>query len=342
MNRNVPFVWIAMVFFGCDAPEPPTGIPRCEPAAELQVERRLKLGFRYLYEGEHTKARGEFEGLLEQEPSHPEALLGLRYTEGVSSKRKADGDRSWFTLAGRLIPASLKINPDRYSYESELQGKRLRQAAGDGVKDDAKTSFSSRTNRLGKKVSFDDLALIQKELNLVVFHDSLTVNAPEFFYSSAMEGRSSHFMVDTDGFIFQSLDLGHRAHHCGIEEIERRSIVITMINPMESSVPQTDQRELSAPGLRHGRKVTHWGYTPAQRRSVKRLTASLVAAFPNLNLRLPNDEMGRVPSGLLPIGPGVLKGLAGHFHINEEASDPSVAFPWDGIKRYRSLSDESR
>jgi N-acetyl-anhydromuramyl-L-alanine amidase AmpD len=341
---SLKFLTICLVtaFVGCDTPEPPTGIPRCEPAAELQVERRLKMGFRYLHEGDKSKARGEFKNLLEAEPSHPEALLGLRYTEGVSATPKRDEDRSSFTLAGRLIPAALKINPDRYSYALELEGQRLRKARTGGESGSVAASFSSRTNRLGKKIAFDDLALIQKEINLIVFHDSLTATASEFFYSSAMTGRSSHFLVDTDGSIFQSLDLGYRAHHCGIDEIERRSIAITMINPMEGSAPKTGQRELSPPSLRHGASVTHWGYTPAQRRSVKRLSAKLLASFPHLNLVVPNDEKGGVPSGHLAVTDASLRGLVGHFHIKADASDPSVSFPWDEITRYLSLSDESR
>jgi len=313
-------------------------MPRCEPEGELIVERNLKIGFRHLFDGDSKKARDVFNSLLAQEPEHPEALLGLRHAEGVATTRTGGVVESRFTIAGRLIPSPVKVNSERFRYEHEHEGQRVRDSSANDRVVDRKPSHSSRTDSAGTKVGLRDLTEVQKGIDAIVFRDSGTSTIVDFFYESAVNGASTHFIIDSDGSIFQSLDLAYRSHFCRVENVERRSIAITMINPMEISTQPREARSKSAPTQRHGAKVSHWGYTPSQRRSLNQLVAGLVGLLPQLRLAIPEDDMGRTLTSAL-LDAGEAKGLLGHFHLDSEATDPSVAFPWNELKRYLSAAN---
>jgi len=338
MNFFLKTALLLLVLSACDTPEPPSGIPRCEPEGELLVERNLKLGFRHLFEGDSKKARDVFKSLLEQEPEHPEALLGLRQAEGVVGQRATGSIESRFTIAGRLIPSPVRLNSERFRYEYEAAGQRLRDIATSGDIEERKRSYGLRTDKAGTKVGLRDFAKVQKEIDTVVFHDSETSSVEEYFYSSAVGGESTHFIIDTDGSIFQSLDVVNRPLFCGIENIERRAISITMINPVDLSRAAHGARSKSAPVQRHGRKISHWGYTPSQRRSLNQLVAGLFGLMPQLKVTVPEDELGRPLTGVVS-DTHKAKGLLGHFHLDSEAKDPTVAFPWDELKRYLSAAN---
>lgn len=88
LRRLALLLVVGVAIAACDPPPTPTGPPRCEPAEELLVERRLKEGFRALAEGDRAGAAAVFERLLGDEPGHPEALLGRRLaTRGAAALR---------------------------------------------------------------------------------------------------------------------------------------------------------------------------------------------------------------------------------------------------------------
>tara|TARA_B100000674_G_C37913066_1_gene949501 strand:+ start:951 stop:1688 length:738 start_codon:yes stop_codon:yes gene_type:complete len=243
------------------------------------------------------------------------------------------------TVAERLIPAPMPVNAERYRYEFEWEGQKVREGVREGGKATLKRPFKTRQDAAGKILAKDDLTQLQRTLDTLVFQDSQTATADDFFYASAVQNASTHFLIDTDGRIFQTLDLALEAKHCGVPSISRRSISVTLVNPMVESRKPREKRARSAPLERHGVKVVHWSYTPAQRRSLNKLVAGLLALLPNLNLELPEDEFGRVLTTVVS-KPHEAKGLLGHFHIDLEASDPTVAFPWRELKRYLSSSLE--
>jgi hypothetical protein len=63
-----------------------------------------------------------------------------------------------------------------------------------------------------------------------------------------------------------------------------------------------------------------------------------VGLLPNLKDSFPLDDQGKVTSQTLGKDSGQFRGILGHFHLNPKARDPSVAFPWDELKRYLSTS----
>ena len=335
------FALYVCVFFlsGCDAQEPPTGMPRCEPEGELIVERSLKNGFRHLYEGDSQKAREVFTELLADEPEHPEALLGRKLADGVAAQRGGVANDARLIVANRLIPAPMPVNSERFRYEFEREGQRVRDRIRGRAVANRKSPYSPRRDRAGAKVASNDLAQLQRVIDAIVFRDSQTHSAVDFFYASATEGASTHFLIDAEGLIHQTLDLAFEAHHCNVPTVSRRSISITLVNPMHTSEQNHHARVRSAPLMRHGVKISQWAYTPAQRRSLNQLVAGLLALFPQLKVEIPEDELGRILSG--PVSePAEATGLLGHFHLDGNALDPTVAFPWSELKRYLSVSLE--
>ena len=344
MKSRLVFVLIVLGLSACEAQDPPTGIPRCEPEGELLVERKLKTGFKHLFDGDSQQAREVFKELLEQEPEHPEALLGMKHSEGVATKRRGVSSESRFTIANRLIPAPMSVNSERFRYEYEWEGQRIRnRLAGLNEEDhnepDRKRPYSIRRDQVGAAIASDDLAHVQRAVDTIVFRDSQTNTVSEFFYLSAMKGHSTHFLIDPSGRIFQSLDLALEAHHCSVPNVSRRSISITVVNPMQISKKSMLDRQKSAPLERHGSKVSHWEYTPTQRRSLNQLVAGLLALVPQIRRDVPEDTLGRVLSTSVS-KPNDAKGLLGHFHIDSNVLDPTVAFPWVELKRYLSVSME--
>ena len=331
-------ILILLSLSACESEEPPTGMPRCEPEGELLIERDLKSGFRLLFEGDSQKARDVFRSILEQEKNHPEALLGVKHAEGVVTKHRGE-HAARLTVAERLIPAPMPVNAERYRYEYEWEGHKVREGVKESGKVNIKRPFKVRQDAAGKILAKDDLPQLQRTLDTLVFQDSQTATADEFFYASAVQNASTHFLIDADGRIFQTLDLALEAQHCGLPSISRRSISVTLVNPMVESTKPREERVRSAPLERHGVKVVHWSYTPAQRRSLNKLVAGLLALLPNLSVDLPEDEVGRVLTTVVS-KPQEAKGLLGHCHIDLNASDPTVAFPWRELKRYLSSSLE--
>ncbi len=68
----------------------PAGPPRCEPDAELALERSLKAGWRALAERDRAAAQAAFAEVISREPNHPEALRGLALLDHPAPCEPAD------------------------------------------------------------------------------------------------------------------------------------------------------------------------------------------------------------------------------------------------------------
>lgn len=340
MNRGVlPRTAACLLMWGgvwatlssCQSEEVPLGPPRCEPSSELQLERTLKEAYRALHQGERGEGRRLFSQVLSEAPGHPEAMRGLRKLEAGSEAGQIVPNPGHLMMAGRAVPVPLDLNVERYRFEEESLARKVRATTGE-----TPDLFGWRLDRQGKAVAWRALHRVQEHIDLLVIQDSRTVSARRFFHQGAQRGRSTHFTIDADGTVFQNLDVGHRALTGVPAGLEGRALSLTMVNPLDVDSPpgtQGQERPRSPPKLRRGKTVRHWGYTLPQSRSLQRLVVALVALFPHLKGTIPSGSDGAVASDTLGPEAAKVRGIVGQYHVSATASGPTVAFPWEELKR---------
>jgi N-acetyl-anhydromuramyl-L-alanine amidase AmpD len=85
-------------------------------------------------------------------------------------------------------------------------------------------------------------------------------------------------------------------------------------------------------GVIQGQRLVMYDLTNAQYDSLRKLTATLCAVFPNLTPDYPRDAAGGIVTTKLPDDQlAAYRGILGHFHIQDNKADPGPAFQWDRI-----------
>jgi N-acetylmuramoyl-L-alanine amidase len=213
-----------------------------------------------------------------------------------------------------------------------------------------------------------DLALLQKVVDLLVFHfDAAGTSRQCFNILQDHRDLSVHFMLDIDGTIYQTLDLKERAWHAG--NANTRSVGVEIANigayvKNDAKNPLADwyhrdtngQTTLTIPqkygdgGVRTPRFIGHparaeivdgniqgqdlvqYDYTPQQYAALAKLTATLCQVFPRIECRYPTDASGKLTPRVLPDADYKnFHGILGHYHLTTEKVDPGPAFNWDYV-----------
>ncbi len=211
------------------------------------------------------------------------------------------------------------------------------------------------------------LDLLRKNVDQFVLHyDVCGTSRQCFAVLQDDRGLSVHFMLDLDGTIYQTLDLKERAWHA--TSSNDRSIGIEIANmgsyPINASpgplvewyqkdekgqtfiqIPQrlggADSQRTKGVVLRpmqndpvvgeiQGGKQRMYDFTPQQYAALIKLTAALCDIFPQIKCDYPKDETGKLLTHTLP--PDQLedyKGVMGHYHVQDNKSDPGPALQWD-------------
>lgn len=313
----------------------PLGPPGCEPVAELALERTLKAGYRALAEGDPKAAAARFAEAATAAPGHPEALLGARLSAGRSILRSneppRESQRGAIEIFGEAIPVDLDIERGRLRFEELATLAPLRRAREPShpVFD----YFRPRPDAADRKS-------LDRAIDLIVLHDTHTLTARESFVELESQGGSTHFIIDWDGTIHQTLDLGLEANHTRIAPQDARSIAIDLVNPVDATrlQPLPDltpaqvrnaslARPMGEPRVLQGEEVQHWGYTQAQLDSLTQLVQRLSRILPDLPLAVPRAKDG-IPRRVLSDVDGA-RGIVGHLHLSPRAKDPGGAFPWE-------------
>lgn len=360
----------ALVSVGCeDEPDLPVGPPRCEPARELEVERRLKEGFRALFEGDAARAKQSFEAVEKDDPNHPESQLGLRLASRLERGRGGGllpsqlgveaesigqpGTERALVVAGERVPVEVAVNVERYRFEELSALARLRSGA-DATR---AARFGERT-RSGLAVPSGDRAAVSSAVDLVVLHDTRTQTARAAIVELEAAGATTHFIIDWDGAIYQTLDLGLMAEHTGDASTDARAVGVHLVNPVEldqsPELPARLPHELprmvleardglarrseSEAVLLNGVEARHWSYTSAQLESLGRLVRALGRVLPQVPAAVPRDTAGRVPTRVFD-GAASFSGVLGHLHLSAGALDPGAGFPWEDFAGGLSRAD---
>ena len=332
-----------VVLAGCESSKGPTGPPSCEPDHELVIERALKIGYRELHRRSLDSARQAFNKALALAPDHPEARAGVSAVAQTRTKQIRTPDRraGSIEISGDKVWLDLAINGQQFRYEEERKRREAaRRIAVDPDSSPLPRWYGHRTTDGGVRIAHTARDKVTRALRLVVLHDSMSTTAREAFVKHVARGTSAHFTVDYDGTVFQNLDLAHQASREEPLNVDRKSIVIELVNPVdltEAPLPEGASEGLVRPrsAVREiqGEQLRHWGYTDPQRQSLGKLVVALTRVLPHIDPSVPRDAAGRVPMQFLGAN---AKGIVGHLHVSPAAHDPGAGLDWE------TLSDQLR
>ena len=201
----------------------------------------------------------------------------------------------------------------------------------------------------------ETLAALRRQVSFIVLHADLTFSARRTRGLMPEWGRSTHFLIDFDGTIYQLADVAVAARHTA--SADDRSVGVTLNNRLQNLDP-----DRSGPVERHlimGRDRAHMteygyertlseaapvqgglqrtlGYTDAQYRSLIALTRTLTAVL-GVRAELPVDRKGDVYPHMLrgPFEERWLEqgGVAAHYHLEDDRWDPGPALDWQRLRK---------
>ncbi len=202
----------------------------------------------------------------------------------------------------------------------------------------------------------------------VIHYDVCGTSRTCFRVLHDMRGLSIHFMLDLDGTIYQTLDVKERAWHATIANDRSIGVEIANIGayPPDKANPLAEwyAPELAPDGSIRRTRVTiparldgggvrtpdfagftarpapitgeiqhqmlvMYDLTPQQYDSLVKLTATLCRVLPGIKPTYPTDAQGTlVPHALSADEWKAYQGVLGHYHIQENKTDPGPAFNW--------------
>jgi len=149
-------------------------------------------------------------------------------------------------------------------------------------------------------------------------------------------GLSAHFMIDTDGTIYQTLDLAERAYHAeqensisvGVEICNRGRYKADEMNKLPAEW-RTRPRKIV---IINGGKYDAYDFRPEQYESIVAITRTLLRIFPKMKPEIP-EKNGEVIMDTLE-DPLSFHGIVGHLHVDldKQKWDPG-ALDWKRILR---------
>jgi N-acetylmuramoyl-L-alanine amidase len=205
---------------------------------------------------------------------------------------------------------------------------------------------------------------------LVIHFDAAGTSRRCFRILHDVRKLSSHFLLDLDGTIYQTLDLAETAWHA--RSANPRSVGIEIANigayPPGETDPIDDWYVVDAQGARiripaelgdggvrvkefvgrparpqlvhgtiQGVELVQYDFTPEQLLSLARLAAGITRAFPRIGLDAPRDPEGERDKGevrreaLSEAELAGFRGILGHYHVTADKVDPGPAFDWEAF-----------
>ncbi len=171
----------------------------------------------------------------------------------------------------------------------------------------------------------------------VLHHDGL-FNAHQCFHVLHDErGLSVHFIVDSDGAIYQTLDLAYCAFHAtglnatsvGVEICNRGEVIASEEHAYDKSIARGQQQ------IRiHGERHKMWDFTEPQYQAMTALGQALTRLFANLPPLYPDDGKGRQIETAIS-EPKEFSGFLGHYHITQDKWDPGC---FDFVRLAQAIS----
>src|SRR5690242_5267022 len=141
-------------------------------------------------------------------------------------------------------------------------------------------------------------------------------------------GLSDHFLLDNDGTIYQTLDLGLMGYHA--EQWNIASIGIELCNrgdakkePNYYASGRAGPRREAKPCRINGNTILGFDYTKEQYDSFLKLCRALLRLLPNLPAEFPQSSPGVQAWDTLPTSESFgFSGYLGHYHLTASKWDP--------------------
>lgn len=197
-----------------------------------------------------------------------------------------------------------------------------------------KSNFSQRD---GKEISAWNLATLRESVDQFVMHYDGCGNSADCFKVLNERGLSIHFMLDTDGTIYQMLDVRERAWHA--TKANDRSVGVEIANIGAFPLDQSERLEAwykdrsvqpivprPVVGEIQGQRLRMHDLTAAQYDALIKLTAGLCKALPRIECDYPRSDAKLTDAQFQ-----AYRGLIGHYHVQSEKVDPGPAFQWDRV-----------
>jgi N-acetylmuramoyl-L-alanine amidase len=172
---------------------------------------------------------------------------------------------------------------------------------------------------------------LQKQIRqLVIHHDGCANSRSCFFYMhDGCRKLSTHFMIDSDGTIYQTLDVADIAYHARL--VNDISVGIEMCNLASVDQPGLPDEYTRRPRRTvriKGQVMSAFDFRPEQYDSVQALARTLLQVFPRIPPRIPLDD-DQQPHLAALADPRAFAGIAGHLHVDDQQGkwDPG-AFRW--------------
>ncbi len=214
-----------------------------------------------------------------------------------------------------------------------------------------------------------DIARLAEVVDQFVLHyDVCGTSETCFRVLQDQRGLSVHFLLDIDGTIYQTLDVREQAFHATKANARSIGIEIANIGayPVNDAQPwkktPLDEwytrdaggpyvsipKRLKGGGVRtpgfigrpartervvgtiQGEKLQQYDFTREQYASLVKLTAGLCRVLPNIAPDAPRDATGQVKDRVLSAAEfDTFHGILGHYHVQENKTDPGPAFDWE-------------
>jgi N-acetyl-anhydromuramyl-L-alanine amidase AmpD len=179
----------------------------------------------------------------------------------------------------------------------------------------AGSHFNARASNI------QSLPQLRQVVDQFVIHYDACGSSRKCFEVLSQRKLSVHFMLDTDGTIYQTLDLKERAWHATISN--SRSVGIEIANVGASATPSYPN---VLQGEVQGQMLYQPPFTPQQYDALIKLTAALCEALPRIEFRYPASNRK-----LSDVELANFHGVLGHYHVQSNKQDPGPAFQWDRV-----------
>lgn len=166
------------------------------------------------------------------------------------------------------------------------------------------------------------LPRLRRIVDQIVIHYDQTGTSARCFEVLQKRGLSAHFLIDTDGTIYQTLDLKERAWHASVANSRSVGIEIAHDGATESPTPGAVKGQIQ------GRTLYQQPFTDAQYDALADLVAALRRALPRITLDYPRETALLTPERF-----AAFRGVIGHYHVSVEKIDPGPAFDWRRLMR---------
>ena len=163
---------------------------------------------------------------------------------------------------------------------------------------------------------------------MIVTHFDVCLSAESCFRVLKKKGISSHFVIDNDGTIYQTLDLQHGAWHAGSERANRASVGVEISNAYYPKYQDWyknngfGERPLMEGVRVHGELLKPFtGFYPEQLRALKALWRAIHGAT-GIPYEAPLNQFDKTSKNYeQDVKYGTFSGFVSHYHVSKNKID---------------------